>query len=59
MTDELRYLRMTGTEVVGMTDSSVMTAVTSEAGVTSYTRFNRHRLPTSRQPSSIMFSFVI
>ncbi len=43
------YLRMTGTEVVGMTESSVMTAVTRAAGVTSYTRFSRHRLFCVRQ----------
>jgi hypothetical protein len=40
---------MTGTEVVGMTESSVMTAVTRAAGVTSYTRFSRHRLFCVRQ----------
>ena len=34
-------LNITGTDVVGTTDISVMTALTRLAGVTSYARFSR------------------
>lgn len=36
-------LSITGTEVVGMMDISVITASTKLAGVTSYIRFSRHK----------------